>query len=423
MVQRDVVGRFVDPSYEACWRWEGLGGKTADMESQPPSTQPPMDPNAAFSGPLPPPPGQPQQPSTPTMPPMGAMPPRGPMPPMPPMMPPVYPMYPMPPAPRGSGFVRTIFMTLAGAIFSISLMLNLYLLLFAGLVGGGSSSRTNVVMEGDPKERVAVVALKGLIMDEAFERFDHLLTQVQKDKAVKAVVIEIDSPGGTVSASDLIYNRIIRFKVDRPGLPVVVSMGSLATSGGYYAACASDYIVAQRSTLTGNIGVLMPQYNLSGLMQTIGVTETTIQSTGARFKNAGSMFRPVDAVETKYFQDLIDQAFVQFKAVVRDGRSGKLTKPMDEIANGKVYSAQDAVKLGLVDKVGYLEDAINQAATIAGMSKPNAIRYQQTPTLRDVLMGAESKLNAPEAGMTLHISPQMMDEFTRPRLMYLWRAN
>lgn len=375
------------------------------MENQPPSGQAPLDPREAFSSPLPPPPGQ-------SPPPLG-----GPM-------PSFYPPYPPPPPQRPRRLWRKIVVVLLILVLGCSLLLNFGLLLFAGMTMGGTSSRAQVILEGDATQKIAVIPLKGIIADEEYQRVDRFFTQAEKDDQVKAVVLEIDSPGGTVSASDMIYHRIRKFKADHSGVPVVVSMGSMATSGGYYAACASDYIVAQRSTLTGNIGVLLPRYNMSQLVKTLGITETTITSEGSRFKNAGSMFKQDDPVETQYFQDLINQAFTQFKSVVNDGRKGKLArdKTLEEIANGKVYTAQDAKNLGLVDQVGYLEDAIAYAAKTAGLSNPTAVRYQLVPSLREMLLGAESRTQMSREGITLHLGAEMLDEMSRPRLMYLWRG-
>lgn len=384
------------------------------MEQSP--GQPPVDPNKAFSSPLPPPPGSGAPPIPPGRGPnLGPMP--GPMPPFPPM--PM--MYPPPQPPRHS-FVRGIMVTLATTIFGFSLMANIYLLFLGGIMSGGSSSKLTVLKDGDATQRVAVVPLNGIIMDNQAEAFDRLLKRAENDKNLKALVIEIDTPGGSVTASDMIYHRLERFRAKHPGIPVVASMQSLATSGGYYAACGTSYIVAQRTSMTGNIGVLMPRYNVSDLAKKLGVQETTIASTGADFKNAGSMFKPESPAETKYFQDLIDDAFTQFKAVVRDGRKGKLKKPLDEIANGKVYMAGEALKLGLIDQVGYLEDATTYAASAAGLSNPSIVKYQESPTLSQLLLGSESKSHTSSPGVTLQISPEMVDRFTTPRLLYLWRG-
>ena len=379
--------------------------------------QPPVDPQKALSSELPPPPG------------IGA----GPIPPgrsaPPPPQPPQYsqrnapwppaPMYP-PPPPRHS-FTRGILVTLATTIFGFSLLLNLYMLLAGGILARGDSSSTEVLRAGEDSQLIAVVPLSGIIMDSEFERFNRLLNAAEKD-GIKALIVEIDSPGGAVTASDMIYNRIVQFRKNHPGVPVTATMGSMATSGGYYAACGADYIIAQRTTMTGNIGVLLPRYNISDLAKRIGVQETTIESTGAPFKNAGSMFEPETPEDTAYFRGIIDDAFAQFKSVVRDGRAGKLKKPLDEIANGKVYMAQQAMDLGLIDQIGYLNDAIDQIAGSASLSKPMAVRYSETTSLTQMFLGAQSQSTAPGRGVSVQISPEVMDRFSSPRMMYLWRG-
>lgn len=382
-------------------------------DSQHPQDRPPIDPNKAFSSPLPPPAGSQA----------GAAPPRPtPQRPAAAPSPSPYPPYPpayMPPVRPRHSFVRGILVTLATTIFGISLMLNIYLLFLGGVLAGKGLASTDIIVPGDSTRKIAVLPLEGVIMDEAAEKFDRLLKTIEKDKTVKALVVEIDSPGGSVAASDAIYERLRRFRSDQ-SIPVIVSMRSLATSGGYYVACAADHVVAQRSALTGNIGVLMPRYNLSEAMNNLGIQETTIASSGARFKNAGSMFKPEDPEETQYFLELIDEAFDQFKLVVETGREGKLNGAIDQIANGKVYTASQAMKLGLIDQVGYLDDAIAHAAKAAGISNYSAVRYRQQPGLGDLLFGAEAMSRSPNSGLTLHISPEMIDHLSRPRMMYLW---
>ena len=400
------------------------------MTSQPPPGQGPIDPRGAFSPPPPPPPPgwQPQQQQH--VPPPHQMPP---MPPTPPMYPPMYPPMFMPPPPRrGGGFVRGILVTLATTIFGLSLTLNLYLLIAHGLFSGGSTARSSNLLEGDPSQKVAVVPIKGTIMDDASQRFARLIKQIENDSTIKALVIEVDSPGGSVTASDEIFHRIQRFKLDHPKMPIVVSMGGLAASGGYYVSCAGDYLFAQPSTLTGNIGVLLPQFNVAELFDKWGIKENTIVSTGAVYKNAGSMFRPEDPKDRAYLQDIADKAFAQFKAVVKQGRSGHAkfdVKKLDEVANGKIYMTEDAVALGLVDEKGYLHDACEYAATKAGLSKPTVIRFQNPQSLLEALLDGKSNVGGTSAsgGQTItvngiNITAADLRDLLTPRLMYLWRG-
>lgn len=358
------------------------------------------------------------------------------MPPPPPMMPP--PMFfPPPPPPRqGRSFVRGIFTTLGLGIFSISLMLNFYLLIFSGvggvMSGSGASARQSVIEAGDPTETIAVIPVYGVIMDDQAAQFDRFISMAEEDEDVKAVIIAVDSPGGSVTASDVIHHRIQAFKQSR-NIPVVISMGSLAASGGYYIACAGDHVVAQPTTLTGNIGVLLPSYNVHELADEWGIRETTIHSSGSDFKNAGSMFQPPTTQETDYFQDIIDQAFAQFKKVVQAGRTGKGSfnpAKLDEIANGKIYTASDAKALGLIDQIGYEEDALATAQQLASLSSPHIVQYHNPPTLFDVLSSQAStatpqsaagvKLDA--SGVNLKIDMETIHELSTPRMMYLWRG-
>lgn len=334
-----------------------------------------------------------------------------------------------PPAPRRGKAGRAILFTLLALVLLGSLGLNA-LIVLAAVFGSGPHDRlvTTTVAEGDAQQEVAVVPLVGDIDEAAARRVERCFNRLQDDKDVKAVVVEIDSPGGTVTAADEIYQRIRRFKRDRAakGLPnqVIVSMKSMATSGGYYAACAGDYVFAEPTTLTGNIGVLMPRYNFSALMEKHGVEETTIVSTGAKFKNAGSPFRPETEQDQRYLQALADSAFTRFKKVVTDGRGSKLTGKPDELFSGRVFVANEAKDAGLVDDIGYPHDAYKYAATQAGLSEPNVVRYEEpAPSILSLL--ASGQVPSPKAaagvsvnGFEVNARPEMLDQFRTQRLLY-----
>jgi protease-4 len=357
-----------------------------------------------------------------------------PPPPPPPMMYPP-PMFMPPPPRRGGGFVRGIMVTLATTIFGLSLTLNIYLLIAYGLFSGGGSTRSSNLVEGDPTQKVAVVPIRGAIMGQMSERFARLIKQVESDSNVKAVVIQVDSPGGTVSDSDEVYEHIRRFKAKHPNTPVVISMGGLAASGGYYVSCAADYLFAEQTTLTGNIGVLFPLYDLSRLGDKWGIEDTTISSTGTPYKTAGSWLKPLTGEQRVYLQDLADQSFARFKNVVRQGRSGHAkfdVKKLDQIANGKIYTADDAVANGLIDEKGYLADACDYAASKAGLSRPSVVKFQESRGFLDALSSSDEKsgIGSPSGsgGATtvqingINISAADLQELMTPRLMYLWRG-
>jgi protease-4 len=329
--------------------------------------------------------------------------------------PPVF--YP-PPQPQRGSFARAIFTTLATTILGVSLALNVYLLLASGIGGGVDAITRTTMRSGDATQKIAVIPLNGIILDDAVARFERFLKTASEDRSVKAVVLLIDSPGGGVTASDMIHERLRKFRESK-SVPVVVSMGALATSGGYYVACGADHIVAQRTTITGNIGVLLQRFNASGMLERIGVEDTTITSSGAPFKDAGSPFRNETPEEKAYLQSLIDGAFDTFKKVVIEGRHGKLTKPLAEIANGKAFSGEEALRLGLVDEIGYLDDAIAWAMARAGLNNPMVERYDRAPTLGEQLFGVTGSRASPGA-VSINVDVDVLRGLAAPKLMYLW---
>jgi protease-4 len=338
-------------------------------------------------------------------------------------------MYP-PPPPRGRGVLRTLFTIMLVLVLVVSLLLNLFSAargIFSSSSGGPLQS---TIVDGDETQKIAVIPVNGIIEAGTVQTFNRFLSRAEADEDVKAIVIEVDSPGGTVTASDEIHHRITEYRKAMTSkgrtVPIVVSMGSLAASGGYYIACAADHVVAQPTTMTGNIGVLFPRYNLSKLADEWGVEEVTLESTGAEFKNAGSMFKPEDPVEVAYFQDIIDDAFAQFKDVVRTGRMGKGNfnpKQLDTIANGKIYMAAEALKLGLIDQVGYADDAYAHAASAAGLTNHHVVRFQDPPSLFDVLASRSSIGGArgQTGAVNVQIDLKAIQELTMPRMLYLWR--
>ena len=341
-------------------------------------------------------------------------------------MPPPYPpgmRPPFGPPPRRS-FGRALFMSVVLILLIISILLNI--MLMAGDLGGSGGQQT-VISNGNGNDKVVVIPLTGVIDDHTYTRIDRFFKRAEADNSIKAIVLRIDTPGGTVSASDEIYSRILRYKQERQekgqSVPVIVSMGGFATSGGYYAACAGDYLFAEETTITGNIGVLWPNYNFSGLMQKYGVQDTTIVSSGATFKDAGSPTRPQNSNDMAYMQHLIDVPFARFKDVVKTGRGKNLKHPIDEIADGKAYPAADAKAAGLIDDIGYLESAIKYASSKTGVSNPMVVRYQEPPSFFG-LLESDSLFHGGgrEQGVTIKIDASAIDRLTSPQMMYLYRG-
>jgi protease IV len=211
------------------------------------------------------------------------------------------------------------------------------------------------------------------VVARVFER----LERAAADPWVKAVVLRLDTPGGEVTASDIVYHEILRFK-ERTGLPVVGLMMSVAASGGYYIASACDFIVAHPSTLTGSIGVISVFPSVEALMSKVGVKVNVIKSGPA--KDSGSPFRDMTDDEKKLFQGIIDEYYEGFLAVVAKGRKGKVPAgELRTIADGRVYTGPQALKLGLVDAVGYFEDAFAKARELASLKDARLVSYSYFP--------------------------------------------
>ena len=314
-------------------------------------------------------------------------------------------------------------MTLAGVIFSGSIILNLYLIAFSGLLSQTSAVNEVVVREGDDAQKIAVVRIEGTILGPTFQEFSRQLTHAENDPNVKALVVSIDSPGGAITPSDQIFNRIRAFK-QKKGAPVVVSMGFLATSGGYYAACAADHIVAEPTTWTGNIGVYMMRFDLSEAMAHLGIKDVTVAAPEGGLKYE-SLSKPPSTQFTEHYQHLVDSANQRFRERVIEGRGSRLRRPIDEVATGRVYAAADALADGLVDQVGYAEDAYAHAQSAAGLGNPKIVRYTKPPSVMDVLMSegggtpvVRGKMG--RDGLELEVTREMLQELMVPQPMYLF---
>lgn len=268
-------------------------------------------------------------------------------------------------------------------------------LFFTPSMGGGSKGlieKTVYPYDSWTGDKVAVITISGLITQNVDGYVDRQVQEVLEDESIKAVVLRVDSPGGTVSGSDYYLYRLLQMKRERD-IPIVVSMGSMAASGGYYVAMCGDKIYAEQSTFTGSIGVKIPLFNASELCETIGIEDTTIAS--HRLKGMGGMARPMTEEEREIWQELVDDAFGTFKQVVRDGRPQFEENPeeLDAIATGQIFTANQALENGLIDEIGFLDAAIDDAIERANLDpkKVRVVRYGRTPTLTDLLLGAEAE--------------------------------
>ena len=320
------------------------------------------------------------------------------------------------PQPPRRSVVGTVFRYIGVVVILGSFLLNLLLFDLLSLKPreDGLNER-RVSGPADADQKVAVISVAGTIagsrdglLDEG--NLSYVLRQLKRareDEKVVGVVLEVDSPGGTITASDEIMNAVQQVK--KTGKKVVAWMGGLATSGGYYVSCKADSIIAAPTTITGSIGVVAVLGNLEGLAEKIGVRVVVFKS--GPYKDIGSPFREMTDVEKEKMQGLINDAFGRFKQVVSDGR-GLTIQQVDKLADGSVFTAQEAWDLKLIDRIGYLDDAVEEAQ---GTHKDcMVVRYSQTTGLLGVLIG---RTTVPR---DVHVHLDTPLSKLTPGLHYLW---
>lgn len=232
------------------------------------------------------------------------------------------------------------------------------------------------------QERIAIVRIEGPIFDSTQAVTD--LKSFGEDPLVKAIVVRIDSPGGAVAPSQEIYNAVLRVRREQDK-KVVASMGTVAASGGYYIAVASDRILANPGTLTGSIGVIMQLANFQKLLEKLGVKSVAVKS--GRYKDLGSPFRPMTDEDRRLIQAVMDDVHRQFIEAVADGRSLDVADVIP-LADGRVFTGKQAKELLLVDDLGDLQDAIQLASQLGGVKgKPKVVEPERRFSLRDLVAG------------------------------------
>jgi protease-4 len=236
------------------------------------------------------------------------------------------------------------------------------------------------------------------------------LEKAEQDKRIKAIILRINSPGGMVTASDMIYHEIMSFQA-RTGRPVVASMMDLGTSGAYYIAQAANRIIAHPTTVTGSIGVIMVRPDIEGLMAKLGIRTTEIKS--GELKAMGSPFKPLSPEEQRVFQGVIDEMYNRFLRVVMDGRKGLSPEKIRALADGRIYTAQQALESGLIDEIGYLSDAVELAQQLAGLDHARVIMYHRPGDFKGSFYAGPLILDPFGVASTL-------GGFNTPQFLYLW---
>jgi protease IV len=309
-------------------------------------------------------------------------------------------------------------------------------LIFAvmGLIGISTAYQNYFSSPGGPQEKyhslnktadkkIAIIRVSGTILEgDGFVKKQ--IDRVRDDQEIVGVVLRIDSPGGTVTGSDYLYHHLVHLVEERK-LPLVVSMGSICASGGYYMAMAvgdqEDAIFAEPTTWTGSIGVVIPHYDFSGLLEQFHVKDDSIAS--HKNKLMGSPTRMLSdeerAEERNLLQVLVEKSFSRFKKIVRNGRPQfqQNEEALAKVTTGEIFTASQALDLGLVDKIGFLEEAIGRAAELAGHDPESlrCIKYEKPPTSLSSLLTVASKSHHQAIGHEL----QTLLDMSAPRAYYI----
>jgi len=283
-------------------------------------------------------------------------------------------------------------------------------------------------VEGSGDDKIVLTDISGFLSDESTSglftigtapprvpllvRVREELKKASADPKVKALVLRINTPGGTVTASDVIFRELELFKREK-NIPVIAVMMDVAASGGYYVALAADTIIAHPTTVTGSIGVIMLTFNASSLLDKIGVASTPIKS-GER-KDMGSPFRALTPEEQAIFQSIIDDLHRQFVARVVERR--KLPEATARtLADGRVYTSEQARTHRLVDRIGYMPDALEAARQAAGIDRARVVVYHRPRQYRATYYAEAQQATegvSPASALTTLISPG-------PKFLYLW---
>lgn len=269
-------------------------------------------------------------------------------------------------------------------------------------------------------DKVAIISIEGVIASgDGFVK--RQIDRVKEDENVKAIVVRVDSPGGTVTGSDYILHHLKELRKAKGDIPMVVSMGSVAASGGYYVSMAvgdqEDVIYAEPTTTTGSIGVIIPHYDISGLMAKLDIKDDSIAS--HERKQILAMTKPIPDEHREIIQNYVNESFGRFKSIIKEGRPvfAKDESALDQLATGEIFSATQAEKHGLVDKIGFLEDAIDRALELAKLDKKKTrvVKFERPVSLFDVGAMAMSQASQPAGRNELHL----MMELSTPRAYYL----
>lgn len=286
------------------------------------------------------------------------------------------------------------------------------------------------VIESDPGmglPKVAIINISGLITNTKTGSFlstgqnpvsdlRETLHAIAADDSVRAVVLRINSPGGTVTASDMMYRDLQAFRT-RTHKPVVVSMMDVCASGGYYLSCASDYRFAYPTTITGSIGVIVQTVSIAGTLDKLGISTKAL--TSGPNKDVGSPLRPMTPNDETMIRHFVDQFYGGFVEIVRASRQQVKESDWKTVTDGRVVSGRDAVQYGLIDEVGDLDAAIHKAKQLAGIQAAKIVTYTRSDEVKGSVY-ASSTPPAPQINLlNLNVEESLLPA-PHPQFLYLW---
>jgi len=306
-------------------------------------------------------------------------------------------------------FIFTIPFVIAG----ILLFLGLMSLAAFFITGREGIYAEEVIRPGPHTTKIAVVNLQAIIDDRNAKEFYKQVKLAREDDNVKGLIIRVNSPGGMVSASDRIYNELLKYKA-ATNKPAVAFMQGLAASGGYYTSVACDQIIAEPTTITGSVGVIFGHLVVQQLLEEKLGIEPVIVKSGEK-KDWPSPFSETTDEQREYIMDkLIDPAYERFVQIVADNRSELTLDDVKRLADGSIYTAAEALELKMIDHIGYLDDAIERTKELADIEEAKVVEYKKP-------FSVASFLGAGGQG-ALKIDRTALYEITTPQLMYLWTA-
>ena len=299
-----------------------------------------------------------------------------------------------------------------------------------GLLSGGPQPLEETVLFGKGKDKILFMEIQGLISEREsskpfrFQTEPSMVASVkeQLDKAagddrIRGILLMINSPGGTVTASDIIYNEIRHFKAEKK-VKVVALLNGTATSGAYYVAQGADRIIAYPTSVTGSIGVILLNINLFGLMEKIGVSDETIKS--GMYKDLGSPFRKPGEGEKEILQGVVDELYGRFVSVVAENRKGQSVADKPEWMDGRIFTARQALSEGLIDQIGYVSDALGWVQSAAAAPEARLVRYQRPGAYQPTIysQGMDKGFHAEFNLIKLDLEGLLSS--CGPAFMYLW---